>query len=197
MQTTCAEAAEVAGETGLGALDLAPLGLAAQLRDDLVDVGDAGGSHRVPLRLQAARGVDRSSPPILVTPRSSALWPSPFLKKPHSSLSRFQDGEGVVQLGHVDLGRLHLRHLETPSARHAHGHRSVGFSRSCTASVSVPWPVPATLIIGFLSFLATSAETSSTAAAPSETGQTSKKCCGSAMGGLLVAASLPSLDPSW
>ncbi|MGC4114929.1 MAG: hypothetical protein QM765_10045 [Myxococcales bacterium] len=44
--------------------------------------------------------------------------------------------------------------------------------------------------------MATSAEHSTTAAAPSETGQTSKKCSGSAIGGLLVGASLPSRMPS-
>ena len=52
-----AEADDV-GEADLGALDLAVARLAAQVRRDLVDVGDAGRADRVALRDQAAADVD-------------------------------------------------------------------------------------------------------------------------------------------
>src|SRR5262245_10701348 len=45
-------------EADLGAFDLAAAGFTAQVPDDLTDVGDARRAERVPLREQAAAGVD-------------------------------------------------------------------------------------------------------------------------------------------
>ena len=44
------------------ALDLAGAGLPAQLRDQFVELADAGGAERVALRLEAARRIDRDAP---------------------------------------------------------------------------------------------------------------------------------------
>src|SRR4030095_7879668 len=57
-QHRCGVAPERMGEPGLGAVDLARAGLAADLRDDLGDLRRAGCADRMPLRLQAAGGVD-------------------------------------------------------------------------------------------------------------------------------------------
>src|SRR6266542_3023720 len=51
-------AAERVGEADAGALDLARAGLTAELRGDLGDLGRARGADRMPLGLEAARGVD-------------------------------------------------------------------------------------------------------------------------------------------
>src|SRR4030095_231811 len=55
-QHRCGVAPERMGEPGLGAVDLARAGLAADLRDDLGDLRRAGRAARMPLRLQAAGG---------------------------------------------------------------------------------------------------------------------------------------------
>src|SRR4029453_14910344 len=51
-------APERVGEPGLGAVDLARAGLAADLRDDLGDLGGAGRADGMPLGLHAAGRVD-------------------------------------------------------------------------------------------------------------------------------------------
>src|SRR5262249_36719695 len=51
-------AAERVGEADLGPVDLPTAGLAAQLGDDLHDLGSAGRADRVALGLEAAGGVD-------------------------------------------------------------------------------------------------------------------------------------------
>src|SRR5262247_4154623 len=47
-------ASEGVGQAGARAVDLAPAGLAAELGDDLRDLGSAGGAVGMPLRLKAA-----------------------------------------------------------------------------------------------------------------------------------------------
>src|SRR5512145_2487047 len=51
-------AAERVGKADLGPIHLAATGLAAELGDDLHDLGGAGGPDRVALGLEAAGGVD-------------------------------------------------------------------------------------------------------------------------------------------
>src|SRR5262245_47181342 len=55
------KAAAILGDRPSRVLDLPGAGLAAELRDELVQLNDAGGADRVPLRQQAARGVDRNA----------------------------------------------------------------------------------------------------------------------------------------
>src|SRR5687768_15192225 len=51
-------AAERVCQARPGAVHLAPAGLAAQLRDDLADLGGSGGADGMPLGLEAARRID-------------------------------------------------------------------------------------------------------------------------------------------
>src|SRR5262245_62652995 len=53
-------ASEGVGESGTGALDLPPACLAAELGDDLRDLGSAGGADGMALGFEAARGIHRS-----------------------------------------------------------------------------------------------------------------------------------------
>ncbi len=53
----------VVGETDARPVDLASAGAPLELFGDLHDLGDAGGSHRMPLAQQPAGGVDRDAPP--------------------------------------------------------------------------------------------------------------------------------------
>ena len=73
---------------------------------------------------------------------------------------------------------------------------SVGSGRSCTACESVACPMPAMSTGVFVNCFAISAGASSTAEAPSLTGQQSKKRSGSAIHGLLLSASGPVRMPS-
>src|SRR5665647_2672960 len=55
------QSAAVLGDRDPRAIDLARTRLVTQLRDEFVDLGEAGGADRVPLRFQPAGWIDRNS----------------------------------------------------------------------------------------------------------------------------------------
>jgi hypothetical protein len=72
----------VLGQPYTSAFYLALAGLAAELRCQLMDLGQAGGADGVTTRQQAARWVDRKSPAQLRRPRPQQRPPSTRLREP-------------------------------------------------------------------------------------------------------------------
>ena len=100
-----AEADDV-GHADRRALDLTVARLAAQLRGDLVDVGDAGHADRVALRQQSARHVHRAR---AVTPRTAPVdevaGTAGLAQTEVVVVDELGGGEAVVQLDEVEVGR--------------------------------------------------------------------------------------------
>src|SRR5688572_14336807 len=97
-------AAERVRQTSPRALDLSAAGLAAELRDDLADLGGSGGADRMPFRLQTAGGIHRhlaaeAGPALLRREPAGARLEEP---EPLGG-DDLRDREAVVQLDDVDV----------------------------------------------------------------------------------------------
>ncbi len=113
-QHVVAEPAEIDRQPVLGVLDLALFGqLVAQLPDDIHHLGYAGAAHRVAARFQAAGEIDRYLPSQASFTRQGRLTALALLEEADVlALGDLQDGEGIVQLGDVDIGWLEFGHIE-------------------------------------------------------------------------------------
>src|SRR5215470_11926836 len=101
-------ASEGVGKSGTGALDLPSARLAAELGDDLRDLGSAGGADGMALGLEAARGIHgdlaAETRPALLGGHPTRTW----LEESQAFRGHdLRNGEAVVELHHVDVyGRL-------------------------------------------------------------------------------------------
>jgi hypothetical protein len=86
------------GHAHLGALDLALLALAAEVRGHLVDAGNAGGRDRVALRLEAAAHVHRHVAVAPTAPGTHEVQRTAGLAQPEVVVvNQFGRREAVVQ----------------------------------------------------------------------------------------------------
>src|SRR5262249_35627764 len=101
-----ARAAEVVREPDARPVDLTLAGAPAQLGRELVGHPDAGRADRMPVRLQPTGGIDG----LLASERGAAVLDEPPALSPCAEpeilvVQDLGDGEAVVHLGEVDLGR--------------------------------------------------------------------------------------------
>src|SRR6185503_9939915 len=96
--------AEVVLQGDLGALDLASVGLAAQLPDQLGALREAGGAERVALGEQAARRVGDELAAVGVVAVPDELLGAALGAQPERLVGeQLVGGEAVVELDHVDV----------------------------------------------------------------------------------------------
>ena len=97
-----------------GIFDLAVLGqFMAQLPDDIHDLGHTGRTHRVAAGLQTARDIDGDLASKAGLTGRGRLAAFALLKETDMlTIGNLQDREGIMQLGHIDISRFKLGHLE-------------------------------------------------------------------------------------